>query len=304
MPYRRKTTSKKFKSKTARRSRTARKVSFAAAPRRQAVALIKKVVKGEAETKMVAFYGGNGSGDTRGTLAAAGAVGQNQFISVNSTDILQIIPPVSQGTNDTNRIGQSITPVSMKIHCKVDLTPQNGNATGYQAGTLYDLTAVAYCLQHVSYKTYASLYAQNLFTQLLDTGEGTTVNFEGSFEASHLPVAKGYYKVLARTKKMYLRSPGIIPGPAASPNITNLPQMNSSAPHTHEWTWDITKMLPKKLQYPENDTTVAGQVDLPLNAAPFWCIAYYNTDTSAAFPTSPAVRIRQQYVSMLRFKDM
>ena len=275
---------------TSRKSTSRKTVRFSRAPK-ATVALIKRVVKGQAETKMATWY--NGSQGT-GLLAQASLVGQNQFISNNGTDILQIIPEITQGVNDNQRVGQAIQPISCKVHCKVSLL----QVQGVEQGTAFDLVAVAYCLQHVSYKTYAALKANNQFTQLLEVGDGTTVNFEGSYEASTMPVAKGYYKLLGK-KKMYLRSSGLFNNSGGT-----IYGNQNSHPPTHEWTWELKRHLPKKIQYPENDQVTVGVSNLPTNAAPFWCVGYYTTDGTAAFPTTARVWIQQQYVTQLRYKDM
>lgn len=309
MGYRRVTLGMKTKSKSrAKTPQRKRRVTYAP---RTAVKLIKRVVKSQAETKMVTFFGGSTSsfgnaapegqtiGVPDGNFSQAANISQNQYIASNATDILQILPPVSLGTADHQRVGQSITPVQVRLHCKVMISPTSTGSTGWNNGVGYDLTAVAYCLQHVSYKTYYSLARNNKFQQLLEVGDGTTINFDGSYQAACFSVAKGYYRVLARTKKIYLRSSGNFQGPLTTA-ITN----NNSHPLRHEWVWDITKAVPKKLVYPEDDETTPGIVDNPLNAAPFWCVGYYFTDGTLAFPAAPQIKIQQEYVATMRFKDM
>jgi len=280
-----------FRRKMATKKSFKKRVATRKPAARATVALVKRVIKGAAETKMATWY--NGSLGT-GLLSQASLVGQNQFISVNATDILQIIPAIVQGTSDHQRIGQAIMPISCKVHCKVSLL----QVQGVNQGTAFDMVVVAYCLQHVSYKTYSSLKANNQFTQLLEVGDGTTINFEGSYEASCMPVSKGYYRLLGK-KKVYLRSSGLFNNSGGT-----IYGNQNSHPPTVEWTWELKNHLPKKLQYPEDDQITPGIQDLPTNAAPFWCVGYYNTDGTAAFPAGAAVHIQQQYVTQLLYKDM
>lgn len=257
--------------------------------------LIKRVVRGEAETKQAMWYSGSSPQD--GKYATSIPVSQNQFIQANATDILPILPYVEKGTTEYTRIGEVINPVSCKLHCKVMISPVSTGSSGWINGWAYDLTAVAYMLQHVSYKTYTSLFANNNFSQLLTVGDGQTTFFAGNYQNSMLPVEKGYYKVLAK-KKIYLRSSGAFGGPTIPGGTTN----SNSDPLVREWVWDVGKHLPKKLLYPQDSVVPAPEDNHPLNAAPFWCVGYYNTQGNNA--ATPVINIQQHYVTILRYKDM
>jgi len=274
-------------------------------PARKAVAKIaKRVVNSKAETKMVTFFNGTIANpspirNSTGTFNDAGPVSQNQFISSNTTDILKLIPDIAQGNADNNRNGRFVNPVSAVVHCKVMLSPTSTGATGWQSiyATAYDLTFVAYLLQSVTYKTYSALAAGNDFTKMLDVGDGTTTNFDGSFSAANLPIEKGYYRCLAMKRKQ-LRSSGIFTGTGGA---VNYPTNNNSANLVHEWKWNLTKHLPKKLIYPEETVTVANGLNEPLNSSLFWCVGYYNTDGTVL--TTGVINIQQEYTSILKFKD-
>jgi len=264
---------------------------------------IKGVINSQAETKMVAFYGGPVAGTTppqnsNGLYADAAPVSQNQFITSNVTDILKVLPDVAPGSADNQRAGRFINPVSCNVRCKVMISPTTTGTKGWTQGYAYDLTIVAYLLQHVSYKTYRSLYTDNAFDQMLDVMDGTTTHFDGSFQGSTLPVEKGYYKVLSKKTKR-LRSSGTYPFaiPPTVPAVSN----QNSAPQVHEWTWNVGKHLPKKLIYPEASVSVNSGQNEPLNAAPFWCVGYYNTDGSVA--STGVIDIQQEYTSIMKFKD-
>lgn len=262
--------------------------------------LVNRVINSRAESKMVTWFGGSTG---TGTFADKTPVSQNQLISVNSTDILRLISPITVGSNDNQRTGDSIQPMSLIVNCRVMISPSSTGGTGWKEGYSYNLKAVAYCLQHVSYKTYVSLYANNDFSKLLKIGNSATTGFDGTYEASKLPVDTGYYRVLGK-KVMTLRSAGSSNSGGSA--VTPLEQgVNSnSAPFSHEWTWNLSNKLPKNLKYPENveaPLPIPPGNDDPLNSAPFWCIGYYRMDGTV---TSPQIFIQQQYVSKLTYKDM
>jgi len=270
-------------------------------PKKAITKVVKGVLKSQAETKLATFFGGPVANpsplrNSTGLFGDAQLTAQNQFITDNTTDILKILPDIPQGTGDNTREGRMINPASCSLRCKVTIAPISTGSTGWNNGIAYDLTMVAYMLQHVSFKTYTALHAQNDFGQMLDLGQGSTINFNGSFSAANLPIEKGYYRLLAK-KTHRLRSSGLsgVPNPA--------PQMVNQNSHTqcYEWTWNVGKHLPKKLIYPEANVTVANGANEPLNAAPFWCVGYYNTNGQVS--TSPEIFINQEYTTVLRYKD-
>jgi len=266
--------------------------------------MINGVLKNKSETKMVTFFEGPVANpapltNSTGLFADAAPVSHNPEIINNPTDILKLIPDVAQGTGDNERSGKVINPVSAHVRCKVMLSPTSTGSTGWASvsATAYDLTFVAYLLQSVTFKTYRSLYGNNDFTKMLEVGDGTTTNFDGSFSTANLPVEKGYYRVHKVLRKQ-LRSSGLFTAPGGVINqITN----NNSAPLVHEWTWNLTKALPKKLIYPEDSVSSANGGYEPLNSSLFWCVGYYTTDGTPA--NLAAINIQQEYTSIMKFKD-
>jgi len=267
---------------------------------------VTRIVNSKAETKMVTFFEGPVGGtapvqNSTGLFTDKALVAHNQFINNNATDILKVIPDVIQGPGDNQRDGRSINPVSGQLKIQVMVAAQQPNGQGWENGYNYDLTAVCYLLQSVTYKTYRALYANNDFGKMFDVADGTTTSFDGTYQCANLPIEKGYYRVLA-TKKVYLRSSGASPGGVGVGvnTVTN----NNSAKLVHEWTWNYGKYLPKKLVYPEEIVNPADGLNEPLNSSIFWCIGYYNTDGTVQGVPSPAIRITEQYTSIMRFKDM
>lgn len=292
--------------KASSRRRTGKKVSFKRTGKtsKALVNAISKVINRKAETKMAVFYGGAGLFPQSGTYANRAYSTQNQFISSTTSDLKWLCPNVVQGNDDAQRIGDQITPISMRIDGVVKVA--NTILTTNPPPPV-DVYAVIYVLTHKVYKSYEGLLGQpavppatgyvggNDFTQLLKNGENVTTIFSGNWWAAHQPVANQYYNVLAK-KVIRLRFAGLYTSSGASVSIANS--------HDYQANWSVTlteKDLPARLKYPQSTITSAF-ADAPLNFAPFLCVGYYNADgTNTA---TPQAVIDVSYVSKLFYKDM
>jgi len=259
--------------------------------------LIKRISKGQAETKCMKFYQNLNTTGLRndiGAFATRGFTQQNNEIVNNATDILQVIPPISQGTEDNQRLGNQVSPVSLRVKGVVRL--KTDSIIGNQQGT--NIKVVIYVLHHVSLKDYENLYAKNDFTQLLNDGNNNTVAFRGNVAFKDLEVSKQYYKVLKR-KVITLRYAGSIPLSATNVSIDN----------SHSWyaeySFNLTKHLPSKFKYPESNATPASTVNFPTNYAPFMAIGYYDFKDPNDLTLLPTTSyITQFYETSLKYKDM
>jgi len=258
------------------------------------------LVNGQAETKRVAFYETASTGAppplvATGLYSGRGWALQNNQITSNVTDIHQLIPFISKGIDDWNRIGSVVKPVSLTVKGAMRISGISARTTyGANSGPS-NIHVYIYVLQHVSLKSYPNLRLNNDFTQLLQTGEGTTVAFDGEALSPVLPVSKQFYKVLAR-KKVTLKFGGFI---GSAPGI-------GMAPNAHSWygeySMDLSKHLPAKLVYPESTaTSVPTTDDAPTNSSIFMCMGYVNELNTT--PTTPEAILEQTYVSSLLFKD-
>jgi hypothetical protein len=278
-------------------SRTA--VANLSAPMARAV---QAIVRGNAETKTVAFYQSANNGTVTpppvatGLFSGRGWCVQNTTISSNVTDILQLIPYVAQGINDWQRIGQKINPVSLTVKGAVRVNIQY---LGQPLAPLKNVSVYLYVLQHVSLKDYTNLRLNNNFSQLLDTHDGTTTQFNGEALSPHLPINKEAYRLLAR-KKITLKYGGSFgPSPVVS---------NASVSNAHSWysnySFNLSKHLPKTLMFPEALTPALppSAIDQPSNSSIFMAIGY--VDELNTVPADVQSNIEQTYVSELRFKDM
>jgi len=264
---------------------------------------VNKIVRGNAETKTVAFYQSANNGTVSpppvatGLFSGRGWCVQNTTISSNVTDILQLIPDVGQGINDWQRIGQRINPVSLTVKGAIRI------ALGYLGQTaplaVKNVSVYIYVLQHVSLKSYTDLRLNNNFAQLLDTHDGTTTQFNGEALSPHLPVNTENYRLLARKKVTlkYAGSAGV--SPVAG---------NYSIANAHTWysnyKFNLTKHLPKRLIYPEAAAAALppSALDQPTNSSIFMCMGYVSDLNTV--PADVNSNIEQTYVAQMKYKDM
>jgi len=270
---------------------------------------VKKLVKAPAETKLVAWYGGDAN-PFYGTLGAQSGWNwqvRNGQILNNITDIQRVIPAVKQGTNDNQRIGSEISPVSLIVNGHLALINSDSQDQLLTPANVY---AVVYVLQHVALKTYQSLVTSydtstppviiggNDFTKMLKTAEGTTTGFVGYAWQSHLPVADEYYK-LCMKKVIPLRASGIRTF-GTDPPAANVPVNLNSDSLCVRFSINLTKFLPKKLKYSETPNNVTNTDTDPQNSSLFFCTAFYNQDGTFSGNQN---RIMTEYVSFMKFKD-
>ena len=273
--------------------RAAKKTPARARPTTAITRAVTSVLNRKAETKMAIYYSSNSGFAGDGLYANRSWSPQNQWISVTSSDLKRMIPFVQPGNAENQRIGDQVTPLSLVTHGTVKLTLGN-----LAAQLPDDIFVVMYVLEHVTFKSYSSLIAGNNFTQLLKTGENTTARFDGDVWSSQIPVADQYYRLLKK-KIIRLRYAGITP---SGPTPTEV-QLSVANSHDYRASFSLTlgqKNLPAKYKYPEN-ATVAGSAD-PLNSAPFFAMGFFWA-SGAVSPTA-TVLMEQQYVSMLKYKDI
>jgi len=270
------------KRKTSRKSR---------APK-ATVALVKRVMKGEAETKSRMYFQGPTTDSldiTFGQYADRTFTGKNQFISSNVTDIHRLIPIIQQGTGDNQRLGTRITPTSLIVRGNVQVNKSALQSTSAPQ----ERFAVIYVLQHVTLKDYNSLRVSNNFGAMLETGDQSTASFMGDTMSMYLPVAKQNYRLLAK-KIIPLRWAGVISPGTAPVSIANAHN------YSVNFTFNLTKHLPKTIVYPEGTG-----IPNPTNTSMFMCVAYANQLWDVTTPQPAAtVGVDMTYVSMLSYKDV
>jgi len=267
------------------------------------------VLLNQAETKQAMFYqslnDGTNPDRASGDWFDRGWAVQNNLIQTNNVDIHQLIPFIESGTEPNQRIGDKITPIGLTVSGSIRIRL----STLLVNYTPADIKVVMYVLQHVSLKDYNSLYANNDFKSLLENGENTSVPFYGTPIEAKLPVNRKSYRLIKK-KVMSLRYAGAV-------SNTGNPATNFSVANCHDYyvdyTMDLTKALPAKLTYPENDvngvplpTTVQST---PTNSSIFMCLGFYDKEETLIRPdpdSGPTSKpwIQQTYVSRLTWKDL
>jgi len=259
---------------------------------------VKRVVRGQAETKMAAWYSGGTNPLGTGARSNYAAEPHNAQITSNTTDIMRLIPIVAVGTGDNQRIGERISPTSLRVDGVLSINQTNVLAQVAPQ----DFVCVIYVLQHKSLKTYNSLQTgPNDFTQLLLTGEGDTVGFTGSPYQATMPVADQYY-TLCKKKIIRLRYAGaqITPTGSSPPGGSAIVSVSNSHTWSASYSFNLKKHLPKNLKYQESNVTT-GQPSDPLNSSLFMCVGYYRMDQ---LTPGDAAYISNSYVSKLSYKDI
>lgn len=259
-------------------------------------AIVKKVVNSMAESKMAIWYNvadTPGSG-TPGTYATSGWSYKNQAINSNVTDIKRLLPQIAIGNDDNQRNGVQISPFSLITRGAVAVNTQE------QLNTPNNIYVVIYVLQHVTYKSYAALNSGNDFTQLLNTGENTTVAFAGKQIQKDLLVDRSYYRLLKK-KVIPLRYAGLTSF-AASPTNTVASMANSHRYHAN-FTLNLSKKLPAVLKYPEVGNPNPND---PVNCSIFLCAGFYSMDDllNTIIPVTNSTSMALTYTSALRYKDI
>lgn len=267
---------------------------------------VKAIVKGSAETKRSCWFQdfNNGTLSTRATglWGTRGFATQNNVTTNNETDILRLIPNVSQGIDTFTRIGDRINPIALNVKGTIRV-----NTTRFQSTAQLptDLDVYIYVLQHVALKDYNNLYAKNDFNQLLDVGQGFTKKFGGEETDPKLPVASQYYKVLQR-KKINLRYAGQQAQALTPPTVANyVSQANSHTWHA-DYSMSLGKHLPKTLKYPEPGADPNPVISAsPTNSSIFMCMGFINWPNPSNWTADSAVLsyIEQTYVAELLYKD-
>jgi hypothetical protein len=235
-----------------RRTRTGKTTATAGKTLKQA---IQKVIKGESETKYRATAIRNLS--TGATLANFTAFSSG---ITGVAEMYAAIPQVSQGVDEHQRIGDSISPTSCVVH--MDFTsPTFGNNNSI------DKTIHVFLLQCISVKDLDN-YSAVPITSLLDDGNGGNTSFNGTPLNAMMPINKKNFTILKHKKFRLVKGFGKPCGssgtdPAGLTDSTITP----AASYKHV---ALKVKLPKKLKYSAHGSLY------PTNAAPFIVVGWHN----------------------------
>lgn len=241
---------------------------------------IQKVIKGTEETK----YRAEDCVIPGSILPSLGTFQQFTSAITGTGELYACIPRLTQGTDDYQRVGNQVMPVS----CHVDLILQ---ATTNDNAQSVDKFAHVFVLQATAVKSLDNLSAVPI-TQLFENGAGGYIGADGTTNMSQYPLNRQAFKVIAH-RRVRLYKPFGQQNNALAPTAggTN----GTIAGCTGNRRLRIKVPLPKKLKY-----DVASQ-SYPINSAPFLCIAWERNDYDG--DNNQLTSMYAQARCHLRFKD-
>jgi len=255
--------------KTQRRARGAtqkrrvgRKTVAAVAPPTRALTMtqksqVKAIVRNEAETKYVSnaltVPGSSVSnlGNFTGFSTAITGVGE----------IYGCLPMTYQGEDDHNRVGNKISPTSVRV--KLDIACKDHNDNSSQ-----DRTVHVFVLTSKSVKALDN-YSAIPITLLMDKGDGSQTSFDGTTYNAQLPINTKEFKVLHHKQMRMVQGFGKAVGTTAATAGSTDSVISPSYSYAR---FNMKIPVPKVLTYDRQSSTY------PTNSAPFLVIGFTKND--------------------------
>lgn len=225
---------------------------------------IQRILANNIETKSVTY--------TLTSTAFNSDIGANEYY--------QLIPAISQGTGQTNRIGESIQPQRIVVRGYVNFWANN-----YERAQ--EIIARLFCLQDKAVKSW-DLKAQ-MSLNVLDTG-GAGSTFTGSLLNVVTPHNNDRFKFFYDKKHHFLKSYGYTNSVGGA--STSMTSMNNSLVWFFSFTLD-KKDLPAHFKY-DGST-------YPINFAPAMALGYSYAQNDT--PDVVNTQLLMSYSSTLYFKD-
>lgn len=200
-----------------------------------------------------------------------------------TSELYNLIPAVTIGDDDYQRIGNQIQPTSLnvKIQC----------ALGALASSS---VFVDFWFLHSKNIKDARQTAQVPIQKLLNDGQGQNVPYDGTSYTAMLPINKTEFTLIKHVrillKKPYGDPQGLYSGAGAPPN-----SVYSLAANTKEFSVKIP--LPKKLTYEQRTDYV------PTNTFPFMAVGFTAADQFGGTALTPTLPIYVQAQSQMYYKD-
>lgn len=260
---------RKVARKVSRKPRRVRRVP----PKNTFAKKVLAVVRREAETKQA--Y--QASSDSILTFPASTVTGQG-------LNIFSPLPGINRGSNEAERIGNTISPISLNVKGYLFMKP-TGVSGSYNA-TQSRICVRMMVIQPKQFNSNTNASSTVWYTQLLQKGNNT-VAFTGKITDLFAPINRDVFKVW-HDKKFYMTA-------------TQVAQVTATGYYTIE-NKDATKFfnfnikLPKKLTY--DDSNSSGT--MPINCAPQILVGWSYMDGSAP-GTLQDVGI--QYDSVMKYDD-
>lgn len=226
----------------------------------------------------------NRNEETKLTSVTAGFTGYNSSIS-STGDLVTCLPPVGQGTGQSQRIGQSIKPLKLVIRGYVVYAADSGLNARMLGGRLF-------CLSDKTVSNYGVATSAGANYNLLDVG-GTSTTFDGTVARYEYPHNTDQFKFYADRKFKMLKPWGYTNLGSSSTNA--IVSMHSSL--YKPFTITLTqKQLPATLRYDQQ-----LNVNFPVNFAPYIALGYCDL---LSYPADTVVtQMGMTFTSTLYFKD-
>jgi len=241
---------------------------------------VMKLIKGNEETK----YRAEDLVIPGSVLPSLGTFQQFSSGITGTGELYACLPRLTQGTDDFNRIGNSVVPVSCHVDAILNCTTSNNNQS-------VDVWAHVFVLQATAVKSLDNLSAVPI-TQLLEDGAGGYIAADGTTNMTQYPVNRTAFKVLHH-KRIRLYKPFGQQNNRAAPSAGGTDGTIAACTGNKRVRLNIP--LPKKLKY-----DIASQ-SYPVNSAPFFCVAWEYNDASG--DSAPITSIYVQARTHLRYKD-
>ena len=239
-----------------------------------------QIVKGAAETKYCSeALLGNGSSSVLSTWT-------NFSTAITGVaEMYGCLPRVLQGTDECNRIGNSISPT----RCTVKLDMAIGS---YNDNDPYDLTVHVFFLTCPQVKQWNN-YTAIPITTLLAKGDGTNVSFDGTQFVAQYPVNTAEFRVIKHRSFRMVKGFG---QPFTAPVNTSAGATDGVISPSTQYVRIVQKIpVPKKLKYEANNSVY------PTNYAPFMCIGYTRNNADTRAVSNHFIKVLGQ--TQLSYKD-
>lgn len=236
------------------------------------VALIKKVLNRELETKF--------------TANVVQPIGFNSVIGTFSTESYTMLPPVVTATlpNQTYaRVGNQITPLSLKTTLFVGLSAVNRSLA---------IRVDVYILTRKDLKYWPDILGDTDTVDLFQAGNSTsTVGYNGYANTTALRYNLNKYSILKHKQFVLTGNVGLPNGDTTTGNAPNV-----SVPGCQKKIV-LNIPCPKTLKFDESGAVVS----YPNNFAPFMVIGYSKVEGAA--PDNSYQSVQAQWTTALTFKD-
>ena len=194
---------------------------------------------------------------------------------VGTGECYSLIPAVTQGTGDWQRVNNDLTPVNIKTVWHVGLTATTRSC---------DIVAVIYCLMAKDVKSFPLLAQSTGFATggssgpyHLKTGDSNQVQpFLGRPSYADFPIAIENFTLLKKFTVRLSKNVGYANDDDVTSTYTYPVPNNGHSYKRLEYTY------PCKQQLRYTPAVAAPGGDFPTSHAPFWCAGYYHTDGSPA----------------------